>query len=1082
MTTTSNFTFLKSEFPILYNVGISAEYYLHQDPAAALWKIRGFGEKISEILFKEHALQFPTENNFANRLRLLGFEGILPQAVKDLFFYVRTRGNKATHDMEGTFTEAREGLLAAFKISKWFYETYSTENDDIFRLSFVEPQNLDARHALHLLETDYGDLEEKYKKLLSERDTNGLSIEKQQSIQQRSEKAARKIEWSEAETRKLIDQQLRRAGWEVDTDLLNYKKNKTLPQRGKAMAISEWPAGSLWADYALFIGTEFYGIVEAKKYAQDISTDLGQSKAYAKEVQALSETVFLGTWDGNKVPFLFSTNGREYLEQIKTKSGVWFLDVRNKNNHAKALHGWYSPAGLEKLRIQDIEESNKKLLETPLDFLTQKNGLGLREYQLKAIQAVEQKIVSNPSERKALLAMATGTGKTRTIIGLCYHLIQTNRFNRILFLVDRTLLGTQALDAFKDNKVYSLNTFTEVYKISSLKDAIPDTDTRLHFATVQSMVKRLYYNDSESDLPPVDQYDCIIIDEAHRGYLLDREIDEDDLHFKSQMDYVSKYRMVLDYFDAYVIGLTATPALHTTEIFGKPVYTYSYREAVIDGFLIDHDPPTLIKTKLSEEGIEWKAGERPKSFDKENNTVIELDELEDELQIDVSGFNKKVITESFNRTVIQQLVKELDPDGDEKTLVFAATNSHADMVVSLFKEEFLKLGVHFPDDAIMKITGSLYDPQTEVTKFKNEKYPTIVVTVDLLTTGIDVPAICNIVFLRRVKSRILFEQMLGRATRRCDEIGKKVFRIYDAVKIYDTLEKYSQMKPVVVNPTETFVKLVSELEHIDNETRAWRQIEQIIAKLQRKKRQMSEYNLNEFTYRLGGVNIDEFAQNLRKNPLPESLEKIQQLSSLWNFLDEKISSDLPLYFSEHQDEYLRTETGYGNTERPEDYLESFTQFIKENQNKISALQIVCTRPEQLDRRSLKELLIALGDQGFEPRVVKAAWKQAKNEDLGADIISFIRTLAIGSVLESHEDRIKRAVDRVRRMQNWNRIQQKWIDRFEKQLIKESVLQVEDLNQSPFIEDGGFQQLNKIFDKQLEHVINTINQNMYQVTA
>lgn len=1082
MTNASNFDFLKTEFPILYNIGVSAEFNLHPDPAASLWKLRGFGEKMTEILFKEHALQFPAENNFANRLRLLNFEGILPQAVKDQFYYVRTRGNKATHDLEGTYSEAKDALIAAFKISKWFYETYSVENADIFRLSFVEPPNLDARHALHLLETDYTDLEAKYNQLLFDRDTNGLTTEKQQVIQQRSEKAARKIEWSEAETRKLIDEQLRKAGWEADTDVLNYKTNKTLPQKGKFMAIAEWPAGSLWADYALFIGLELYGIVEVKKYAQDISTDLGQSKAYARQVQTLQNALLLGVWDGHKVPFLFSTNGREYLEQIKTKSGVWFLDVRDKNNHAKALHGWYSPDGLVKLRIQNIEESNKKLAETPLDFLTKKSGLGLREYQVKAIQAVEQKIINNPVDRKALLAMATGTGKTRTIIGLCYHLIQTNRFNRILFLVDRTLLGTQALDAFKDNKVYSLNTFTEIYKISSLKEALPDADTRLHFATVQSMVKRLYYNENEKNLPCVDQYDCIIIDEAHRGYLLDREIDEDDLHFKSQMDYVSKYRMVLDYFDAYVIGLTATPALHTTEIFGKPVYTYSYREAVIDGFLIDHDPPTLIKTKLSEEGIEWKAGEKPKSFDKETNTVIELDELEDELQIDVSGFNKKVITESFNRTVIQQLVKQLDPDGEEKTLVFAATNAHADMVVTLFKEKFLNLGISFPDEAIMKITGSLYDPQLEVTKFKNEKYPTIVVTVDLLTTGIDVPAICNIVFLRRVKSRILFEQMLGRATRRCDEIGKKVFRIYDAVKIYDTLETYSQMKPVVVNPTQTFAKLATEIESIDSEGRAWQQIEQIIAKLQRKKRQMSDQHLQNFEYRVGGLSVDEFIQSLQKNPLPESLEKIQQLSGLWNFLDEKISSGKPTYFSEHQDEYLRTETGYGNTKRPEDYLESFTKFIKENQNKITALQIVCTRPEQLDRRSLKELLIALADEGFEPQIIQAAWKQAKNEDLGADIISFIRTLAVGSVLESHEERIKKAMNRVRSMQDWNKIQQKWIDRFEKQLVKESVLQIEDLNQSPFIEEGGFQQLNKIFDKQLEQVIKTINHNLYQETA
>ncbi|SDF81378.1 protein of unknown function [Dyadobacter soli] len=112
MTTTSNFTFLESEFPILYNIGISAEYNLHQDPATCLWKIRGFGERVTEILFKEHALKFPTENNFANRLRLLGFEGVLPQAVKDLFYHIRTKGNKATHNLDGTYQEAKEALVA----------------------------------------------------------------------------------------------------------------------------------------------------------------------------------------------------------------------------------------------------------------------------------------------------------------------------------------------------------------------------------------------------------------------------------------------------------------------------------------------------------------------------------------------------------------------------------------------------------------------------------------------------------------------------------------------------------------------------------------------------------------------------------------------------------------------------------------------------------------------------------------------------------------------------------------------------------------------------------------------------------
>src|SRR5690606_28834802 len=172
-------------------------------------------------------------------------------------------------------------------------------------------------------------------------------------------------------------------------------------------------------------------------------------------------------------------------------------------------------------------------------------------------------------------------------------------------------------------------------------------------------------------------------------------------------------------------------------------------------------------------------GEKPKIYDREKNEVVELDELEDEINIDITGFNKSVITEPFNRTVVQQLVQELDPESDKKTLIFAATDEHADMVVNLLKEEFEKSGIDIADDVVKKITGKAYNPQELVRRFKNEKYPNIVVTVDLLTTGVDVPPICNIVFLRRIKSRILFEQMLGRATRRCDEINKEFFRIYD---------------------------------------------------------------------------------------------------------------------------------------------------------------------------------------------------------------------------------------------------------------------------------------------------------------
>ncbi|AFL86158.1 helicase, type I site-specific restriction-modification system restriction subunit [Belliella baltica DSM 15883] len=1076
----SNFSYLETEFPILFNIGQSAEFNLYQDPITALFKLRQFGERISELLFDLHHLDFPYDNSFHNRLKTLEYENILPVQVKDLLHTIKHKGNVAVHQNKGSLEDAKGLLFSTFKISKWFYQTYSEENDDLNSIKFHLPDELDARHALHVLEQEFAQLQTKFDNLLEERSTEKLPQEKLQEIQNRSEKAARKIEMSEAETRLLIDEQLRIAGWEVDTQIINYKKNKTQPQRGKYLAIAEWPCGSKWADYALFVGTQLYGIVEAKKYASDISTDLLQSKTYAEHIQIQHEAELLGEWYGYKVPFLFSTNGRPYLEQIKTKSGVWFLDVRQKHGRSKALNGWYSPEGLIKLLEKDLKASEDKLKSETVDFLESSTGLGLRKYQIEAIKALEKVLLSNSDQNRALITMATGTGKTRTIIGLCYRLIQSNRFKRILFLVDRNLLATQAINSFKDNKIIGLNTFSEIYGIKEVTEKVPDLDTRLHFATVQGMVKRLFYSEGK-DIPPVDQYDCIIIDEAHRGYLLDREMDDEELDFKDQRDFVSKYRMVLDYFDAFSIGLTATPALHTSEIFGPSVYTYSYREAVIDGFLIDHEPPYIIKTELGEEGITWEKGAQPKAHDRENNTIIELESLEDELKIDISGFNKKVITPSFNRTVIKELVNHLDPDGDEKSLFFAATDEHADMIVEYLKEEFANIGVDVADKSIEKITGKSYNPQEQLLRYKNEKYPNIAVTVDLLTTGIDVPPICNLVFMRRIKSRILYEQMLGRATRRCDEIGKEVFRIYDAVKIYDTLEDFTQMKPIVANPKVSFVQLVEELKEINQGERTQRQIDQVLAKIQRKRKLLQgnrEDKLEQFIYNAHGESPDELLESLKNSDTQAAVEKIVSLTNLWKFLDQLKPDITNPYVYDGDDVFRGIDRGYGKAEKPEDYLDNFARFIQENQNKIEALKIVCTRPTELDRKSLRELMLVLDQEGYNANTLNVAWRAAKNDDIAADIISYIRTLSIGSSLVSHENRVKNAVNKIRQMKDWNKTQTKWIDRFEKQLLKETVLRKEDLDQDPFDEDGGFDRLNKIFEEQLEEVIAEINRNLY----
>lgn len=1074
----SNFHFLEKEYSLLFNIGQSAEFNLYQDPITTLFKLRQFGEKLTELLFEVHYLEFPLDNTFHNRLKTLEFERILPNRVKDLLFTIKNRGNQAVHNSYGSLDDAKSTLCSTFKVAKWFYQTYAESLDSIDEVRFSLPENLDARHALHILEQDFNELEIKFKELLEEREIKEQPQEEKQAILIKSEKVASKIEMNEAETRELIDEQLKQAGWEVETSVFNYKKNKTLPVKGRNIAIAEWPCKSKWADYALFNGLDLVGIVEAKKYANDISTDLHQSKIYAELVEEKHDAKLVGEWRTYKVPFLFSTNGRPYLEQIKTKSGIWFLDIRNERNHARPLKGWFSPDGLKDLFERDIEESSKKLEDSDNSYLKNPSGLSLRDYQLNAIEAVEDLLSTNPKRRKALLAMATGTGKTRTIIGLCYRLIKANRFKRILFLVDRRMLATQAINHFGDYKIEDLNTFADTYKVDTLKTTIPDLESRLHFSTVQGMVKRLFYSDTDENVLPIDTYDCIIIDEAHRGYLQDRELDDEELNFKDQKDYVSKYRMVIDYFDAFCVALTATPALHTTEIFGLPVYTYSYREAVIDGFLIDHDPPYIIKTKLSEEGITWEKGEKPKVYIKEDNEVVELDKLEDELNIDITGFNKLVITESFNRTVVEQLVQEIDPEGEEKTLIFAAKDEHADRIVQYLKEEYEKIGVDVPDDAIIKITGKSYSPQELLTRYKNEKFPNIAVTVDLLTTGIDVPSISNLVFLRRIRSRILYEQMLGRATRRCDEIGKEIFRIYDAVKVYETLEDYTSMKPIVPNPKATFTDLVNEMDKIESNERAKKQLEQIIAKLQRKKNKIKGHNEEVFKYNTEGKDPESFINMLKDVSEDKAISRITQYTELWKFLDEFKPSPLAQYVSEHEDEYISTERGYGKGQKPEDYLESFKDFIQENVNKIAALQIICTRPKELDRQSLKELKLLLDQEGFNSRTLNSAWRDTKNEDIAADIISYIRTLAIGSSLVSHENRIKNAVNKVREMQKWNTIQTKWIDRFEKQLLQETVMNIDDLNKNPFNEAGGFKRLDKIFSNQLQDVFDTINDNLY----
>ena len=1078
----SNFAFLKSHFPVLANFGILAEKYCYSDSNSCIMKLGMIGETIVNLMLTYDKIKIPTDCNAVTKIKILSLQGLLTPDLSDILHALRKARNKAAHTNYENIKEGQTLLEMAYSLCEWFMQTYG--DLQYKHCKFVMPTEADAKSI-----TDNDDKAAE-QKMLEETEKIAAAAKAVAADERRKRAlaAASQRQKSEAETRYMIDAQLRKVGWEADTENLRYGKG-IRPQKGKNLAIAEWPtlssAGNKGrADYALFAGEKLVDVIEAKAEHKDIPSVIDyQCKEYAQNIRPEDEKYVITTWGKYKAPFVFATNGRPYLAQLETKSGIWFLDLRESANMPKALRGWISPDGMLKLLESDIEKADKALQTLPYDFLRDKDGLNLRQYQLNAIQAAENAVING--QKNILLAMATGTGKTRTVLGMIYRFLKTGRFNRILFLVDRTALGEQAEDVFNEVKLEDLKTLNDIYDIKTLEDTVFEDETKVHIATVQGMVKRLLYNDEERQ-PSVTDYDLIVIDEAHRGYLLDKEMGEDELLYRDQLDYQSKYRMVIEYFDAVKIALTATPALHTTQIFGKPVFKYTYREAVIEGYLVDYDAPHKIKTQFNTEGIKYNKGEALALYDPVTHEITNSEVLQDEMNFDVEKFNKQIITPSFNRTVLEEIARDIDPEDvmQGKTLIYAVDDEHADLIVKILKEIYTNYGID--NDAIMKITGSVAGGnkrkvQEAIKRFKNERFPSIAVTVDLLTTGIDVPEITTLVFMRRVKSRILFEQMLGRATRLCPKINKTHFEIYDPVGVYDSLEEVNTMQPVSADPKTTFAQLLDGLEVLEDEAHIKNAVAQIIAKLQRVKRRLTKEEVNEFKDLAAGLTLEGFIQKIESLPAAEARNTLLMEASLLEMLDDKHRhGGYTKVISDKQDKFLIRERGFGkNEQRPEDYIEAFEDFVKNNVNEIAALNIICTRPKELTRETLKSLRMALAQNGFTTQQLNTAVSEVTSEEITADIISLVRRYAIGSPLVSHQARIRRAVDKLKKAHNFSRVELNWLSRIESYLLNESVMNVKVFDEDErFKTNGGYKRLNQIFRNNLEGIITELNEYLY----
>lgn len=1154
----SNFEFLKGVNDFTYAIACAAENNYPDDPNTTLIKMRMFGEATAKHLGL--LLDIPLCENQRDLLRELGRIAFVDDNILAVFHKLRRIGNQAVHEYHNDLDDAQMCLRLGFRLGVWYcrlvtkdydfpvptfvlpergYDRYHTEIHSLRQQ--LEQQAREKTHTqaefdaqqqkLLALNGYIAVMEGKQRETAAQTTARAAALEAQ--LQAKSAELAkhteqerkayhkeitdqairRTLNLSEEESRFLIDAQLRKAGWQADTKTLRYAKGAR-PEPGVNKAISEWPTGqdeagsTGFADYVLFVGLKPIAVVEAKRKNTDVSGKLTESYRYSKYFDnALLRDVLLeryapdevheavpayeASWQDTsgtqrfKIPFCYSTNGREYRATMKTKSGIWYRDVRHTTNMAKALPEWHRPEELVAMLDCDTQMQNRWFSDNP-----GMSELGLRYYQEDAVRAVENAIVNGQQE--ILLAMATGTGKTRTAIALMFRLIQSQRFKRVLFLVDRRSLGEQALGAFEDTRVNG-DTFNSIFAIKGLTDKFPEDSTKIHVATIQSLVKRTLQSDEPM---PVARYDCIVVDEAHRGYILDKEQTEGELQFRSQLDYISAYRRILDHFDAVKIGLTAPPARHTVEIFGEPVYRYTYRTAVIDGYLIDQDPPIQIVTRNAQDGIYLAEGEQVERLSDQGELIN--DTLADDQDFEVADFNRGLVIPAFNRAICEELTHYLDPTGQQKTLVFCVSNAHADMVVEELRTAFKKKYPQLEHDAIIKITGdadkNAQKVQSMIVRFNKERLPNIVVTVDLLTTGVDIPSICNIVFLRKVKSRILYEQMKGRATRLCPAVDKTSFRIFDCVDIYRSLESVDTMRPVVVRPQVALQTLVNEITNsetykiieADGRSFAEHSHEQLVAKLQRIiglatfNRDRSEEvdkqvrRLDELCLDAAGVNFGGLASRLREkgphwsaeifNKLPGVIARLEKLK-----IDINALREAPI-FLDIDDEVVSVKSLYGDYDTPQDFLEAFDALVQHAPNTQPAFQAVINRPRDLTRKGLVELQEWFDRQHFEESSLRRAWKETRNEDIAARLIGHIRRAAVGDALKPFDERVDRALARIKGENDWNPEQLSWLDRLAQALKEKVVLDDDVFRTGNFHRRGGKPMLQRAFDDELDSVL------------
>jgi len=751
-----------------------------------------------------------------------------------------------------------------------------------------------------------------------------------------------------------IDPQLEAAGWRV----VPFDPSQPLSAFDRC-AIEEYPIDYGPADYALCVGGQLLGIVEAKRLSLGPQNVLTQAERYSK---GATENPL--NFRSYRVPFLYSTNGEV----------IWHHDIRHPLNRSRRIAGFHTPDALAEQLLQDFAAACAQLLHIPNDHPK------LRLYQHDANTAIEQAITNR--KRHLLVAMATGTGKTFMAVNQIHRLMKAGVAKRILFLVDRRALAAQAVREFASFEAEPGLKFDKIYEVYSQRFQRDDFDDQQPFdpqvlsssylvnpqvghafvyvCTIQRMMVNLFGRyalfasdaaneepiDGDADLLniPTHAFDLVIADECHRGYTASE---------------LAIWRQTLDHFDAIKIGLTATPAAHTMTYFNDLVFRYEYERAVREGHLVDYDVVT-VRSNVRLSGIFLREGEQVGLIDPETGAE-QIDLLEDERQFDTAEIEAKVTSPDSNRKILEEVKKyalahEQRTGRFPKTLIFAVNDlphtSHADQLVDIARDVFGR-----GDAFVQKITGRVDRPLRRIREFRNRQLPGVVVTVDLLSTGVDIPDLEFIVFLRPVKSRILFEQMLGRGTRKGEHFPDKshfvVFDCFDGT----LLEYFRKATAITAEPprreSRTIVEIIDDIwQNCDRDYN----VRCLVKRLQRINKEMSGDARTLFATYIPNGDLGAFASALPQR-LREDFPGVMALLRDSGFQNLLVSYPRPrrTFLVAYETQDTVSSTLLVNETKPEDYLIAFARFVRENPAQIEAIRVLLDRPQEWNTSALIEL-------------------------------------------------------------------------------------------------------------------------------